>query len=82
MATLSDTSPEAEATRVELLRGMSPGRKAELIQASIRASRRLIRAGLALRHPEAGEQELLERFRRAVLGTELAARAYGQPDEP
>jgi hypothetical protein len=80
MAPLSDTSPEAEAERFERLRKMSPRRKVELIQASIVASRRLIRTGIALRHPEASEQEREALFRRAVLGDDLAEIAYGAPN--
>lgn len=79
---VSDTSPEADAERVAQLRRMSFRRKAELIQASIVASRKVLRAGIALRHPGASERQLKELFRRAVLGDELAALAYGPLEGP
>ena len=76
---ISDTSPEAEAARAAQLRRLSPRRKAELIQSAIRASRQVLRAGLALRHPDAGPEELDALFRQAVLGEDLAALAYDSP---
>lgn len=74
-----DTTPEAAAARREVLRRMSPARKAQMIAACVRASRQLLRAGLRQRYPEASEEELLDRFRRATLGDELTDAAYGRP---
>ena len=73
----SDTSPEAEAALVRVLRGMPPERRLRQAFALTDAVRELARAGLRSRHPGASAEELRRRFAALVLGPELAERVYG-----
>jgi hypothetical protein len=83
MQTLSrDTSPDAEAVQLEILRRMPPWRKLELVEGMTQTVYALLLAGLRERYPRATEEEL--RWRRAalVLGRDLATRVYGPlPEE-
>lgn len=72
-----DTTPEAEAVQIEIYRGMSPGRKLELVEEANRTGRALSLAGLRQRHPTAGPDELFRRLMDLTLGEELAAEVYG-----
>jgi len=79
-STLSrDTSPEAEAKQLEILRAMPPWRKLQLVNEAIKTSRALARAGLRDRHPDADEEEIQRRLFDLLLGEELAERVYGPP---
>lgn len=72
-----DTSFDAEAVRIEVLRHMPASRRVELLDAACRMSRTLARAGLRRRHPNAAP-ELIERLLMdLVLGETLAERVYG-----
>jgi hypothetical protein len=73
----ADTDPEAERVQLDIIRGMPPWRKAQLIEEAISAARDLSLAGLRSRHPEAGPQELRRRLFGLELGEELATRVYG-----
>ena len=78
MATLfSDTSPEAEKVLIELMHRASPMRKLEMLGEMNAAARLLAMAGLRARHPEASETQLRRYLADLLLGSELAARAYG-----
>lgn len=72
-----DTAPEAEAVQVEIYRGMPARRKLELVAEANRTARDLALAGLRLRHPDAGPEELFRRLMDLLLGDELAAEVYG-----
>jgi hypothetical protein len=72
-----DTDPKVRAAQVAILRAMSPARKWELVEDADRTSRQLALAGLRLRHPQAGPEELNRRLMDLILGPELAAKAYG-----
>ncbi|MEM1204150.1 MAG: hypothetical protein AAGN66_13050 [Acidobacteriota bacterium] len=72
-----DTSPEAEAVLLGLYRKMSAQRKFELVRDAIETNRTLLRSGLAMRYPEAGQEEIRRRLADLLLGEELALAAYG-----
>lgn len=80
---LSDTDPKAEALRLKLLREMPVWRKLELLGQLNAAVRTLALAGLRARYPNASEAELSRRLADLLLGSDLAARVYGDlPEEP
>lgn len=76
-----DTTPEAEAVLLRLLREMPGWRKWALMEDLNRTARALALAGLRRRHPDAGPEELRRRLAELLLGPELAARAYGPRPE-
>lgn len=73
----SDTSPEAEAVQVRVLRGLPPERRLGQAFALTDAVRELARAGLRTRHPGASAEELRRRFAALVLEPDLVKRVYG-----
>ena len=73
----SDTSPEAEAVLIQLLREMPPWRRLEMVNQLNATVRTLALSGLKSRHPGASEAELRRRLADLLLGTELAKEAYG-----
>ena len=76
-----DTTPDAEAVQLEIWRKMSPRRKLQLMEDANRTARKMALAGLRLRHPDAGEQELFRRLMDLTLGAELAERVFGTLQE-
>jgi hypothetical protein len=72
-----DTTPEAEAVLVGLLREMSPSRKIEMVCELNGMVRRLAIAGLRERHPGADKEEIRRRLADLLLGKDLAAEVYG-----
>jgi hypothetical protein len=74
---LTDTSPDADAVRLERYARMTPAEKAARVVALTRTACTLSLAGLRERHPDADEQELLLRLAVLRLGPELVSRAYG-----
>jgi hypothetical protein len=72
-----DTSSDAEAVQVEIYRRMSARRKLELVEEANRTTRDLALAGLRMRHPEAGPEELFRRLMDLMLGEDLTAEVYG-----
>lgn len=78
----SDTGPEAEQVLVELLRCASVARKLEMLGQMNAATRELALQGLRARHPGATEAQLRRYLADLLLGSKLAARAYGpRPSE-
>lgn len=73
----SDTTPEAEAVLLALLRQASPWRKLEMVGEMNAAVRLLALQGLRHRFPQAGEAELRRRLADLLLGPDLAEKAYG-----
>ncbi len=73
----SDTSPEAEAVLIDLLRAVPPWRKMAMVEDSSWAVRCLGLAGLAKRHPGASPEELRRRLAGLIFGETLAEKAYG-----
>jgi len=78
MSTLSpDTSPEAEAVLLEMMRWTPPWRKMEILDQLNAMAREFALVGLRKRFPIAGEAELRRRLADLLLGPELALKAYG-----
>lgn len=78
-----DTTPEAEAVQLEILRKMPAHQKLAQVEAAIATGRVLALAGLRKRYPAASEGELQRRLFGLLLGEELATTVYGPlPDEP
>lgn len=78
MANLSlDTHPEIEQLRIQWLRQMPPERKMALVGEMNRTVRALALAGLRQRHPDDSPAQRRRRLADLLLGSELAARAYG-----
>lgn len=73
----SDTSPEAEAVLIGLLRQAPAWRKVHMVAQLNQMVRTLALSGLRARHPEDTPQELRRRLADLLLGPDLAARAYG-----
>ncbi len=78
MAPLSrDTSEQSEGVLLEALRRKSPGERFQLAADSSECLRQLVKQGIRLRYPHAGEDEMRCRFAALWLGRELAIRVYG-----
>ena len=75
-----DTSPEAAAVQVQILRGMSPDRKVSLVEDANRTARQLALAGIAMRYPQASDAQRVRLLMDLVLGRGLAALVYGPHD--
>lgn len=73
----SDTRPEAEAVLIGLLRQAPPWRKLHMVGQLNQTVRTLALSGLRQRYPEATPQELRRRLADLLLGSDLAAQAYG-----
>jgi hypothetical protein len=72
-----DTSPEAEAIQIDLLR-MTPMWKRLRVAAEMSETVMLLsRLGVARRNPAASPHELRRLVGEAILGPELASRVYG-----
>jgi hypothetical protein len=73
----SDTSSEAEAALIDLLRQAPSWRKLEMVGELNAAMRELALSGLRERYPEADSSELRRRLADLLLGAELAEKVYG-----
>lgn len=73
----ADTSPEAEAMLVGLLRQAPAWRKLWMVDQLNQTVRLAALSGLRSRHPAATPQDLRRRLAELLLGPELATRAYG-----
>ena len=73
----TDTSPEAEAVLIEVLRVMPPWRKLQLVSRLNTRLRTLAMSGLRQRYPYASPDELRRHLADRLLGPELAAQVYG-----
>ena len=83
MAALSrDTSEESERVFLEALRRKSPAERLQLAADSSECLRQLVKQGIRLRHPHAGEEELRCCFAALWLGRDLTIQVYGwDPDK-
>jgi hypothetical protein len=73
----ADTTVEAEAVLVALLRSATPAAKLRMVAQLNAGQALLIQAGLRRGLPEAGAQELRRRLAGRLLGEAVAVRAYG-----
>ena len=71
-----DTSEEAWAVQVELLRRAGGARRFQLAADLCAATREITRSGIAARHPEYTDDEVRMALARVVLGADLAAELY------
>lgn len=72
-----DTSPEAEAVLIGLLREAPPWRKLEMMNRLNTSMLTLLRSGVRQRFPEADNAEVRRRLADLLLGPQLAAEIYG-----
>jgi len=77
MTQFSDTTPEAEAVLVDLMRKTPGWRKLQMVGQLNRMVHANLLSGLRQRFPHAGEVELRRRMADILLGPELALKAYG-----
>lgn len=77
----SDTSPEAEAVLIALLREAPPWRKFKMVGELNATVKLFVLAGIRERHPNATEEEVKRHLADILLGEELAAKVYGAWDE-
>ncbi len=72
----SDTPPEVRRVHYAICRRVPVGRKIELTFGMCDTGRLLAIAGLRMRHPNAGEQELQRLWARQHLGPALFRQVY------
>jgi hypothetical protein len=72
-----DTSPEAELFLFNLWRETPAWRKLQMMEGLNKTGRQIALMGLRIRHPNASPEELRRRLADVLLGSELAAQAYG-----
>jgi len=81
-ALFRDTSEASERVFLDALRRKSPAERYQLVEDSSECLRQLVKQGIRMRHPNAGEDELRCRFAALWLGRELAIQVYGwDPDQ-
>jgi hypothetical protein len=78
---ISDTSPEAEAVLIALLRQAPAWRKFKMVGDLNAAVKQFALAGIRERHPDATERQVNRHLADILLGEELAATVYGNWDE-
>jgi len=76
-ALFPDTTPEAEAVLIRLLRQVQPWRKLEMVDQLNQSVRLLALAGLRQRYQTDSEDQLRRRLADLLLGDELARKVYG-----
>lgn len=72
-----DTSLEAERQQLEIWGAMTPAEKFALLDDLHASSVLFVEAGIRLRHPQAGPEEVRLRRLALSLGRELVLRVYG-----
>ena len=77
----SDTSPDAEAVLIDLLRKAPVWRRLQLADQMSRTARCLALSGVRQRFPDADEEEIKRRFADLHLGPELAEKVFGPMPE-
>lgn len=80
-ALFNDTSPEAEAVLIELMRQAPSWRKFKKLGELNAAVKLFAMAGIRQRHPKATEKEVKRHLADILLGEALAAKVYGDWDE-
>jgi hypothetical protein len=72
----ADTTPEAWRVMVESYRRMSPSRRLELACQMTDSLRRVVAAGVRVRHPEYSEEQVRLAFLRLWLDDDLFRKVY------
>jgi len=80
-ALFPDTSPEAEAVLIRLLREAPPWRKLEMVGQLNAAVKTMMLIGLKERHPNDSPEMLRRRMADLLLGEELALKVFGPLQE-
>jgi hypothetical protein len=78
---ISDTSPEAEAVLIALLRQAPAWRKFKMVGDINATVKQFALAGIRERYPDATERQVNRHLADLLLGEELAATVYGAWDE-
>ena len=73
----SDTTPEAEAVLINLLRQAPPWRKLKMVGELNETVHTFSMNGLKQRYPNAADAELRRRLADILLGADLAFKVYG-----
>ena len=77
---ITDTTDEAQRVYEAAIAGMTPAERAAMCREMIAVTEDLLRAGIRLRFPEAGEEEFEFQVLRAKYGQELARQVYGRSE--
>lgn len=80
-ALFPDTSPDAEAVLIRLLREAPPWRKLEMVGQMNEAVKTMMRSMLKERFPQDTPETLQRRLADLLLGAELARKVYGSLPE-
>jgi hypothetical protein len=78
---INDTSQEAKGIMYGLYQQMSPARKIELVFDAYRTGQMLAMAGIRMRYPSVGEEQVWQLWAKQHLGEELYNKAYGKTNE-
>jgi hypothetical protein len=73
----ADTSLEAERLQIGIWRAMTPAEKWALLEDLHASANLFLEAGIRLRHPHAGPEEVRMRRLCLTLGKDLVRQAYG-----
>jgi hypothetical protein len=79
---LSDTSPEMQAKRDELLRAMTGEERLRMAQELTLGVQRLAFAGLRQRYPDLPDDELWLKLAARRLGVDVVRKVYGREIDP
>ena len=74
---MNDTSAAAELMQLRALQAMTPARRLGLALGWSQSLRELMRSSLRQQHPEVASPVLQRMLAERLLGSELAAKAYG-----
>jgi hypothetical protein len=72
-----DTSPEAWAVYIGLIRRMSPAERMAIATSMMESGNHTAEAGVRRRFPEADDREVFLRRVQLMIGKELFRKAYG-----
>ncbi len=82
----ADTSPETWKVFLDIQQRMTPSERFQRMMEWSELGRRFVEAGIRLRFPGADDHEVLLRYARLTLGSDLFRKAYGASalpdDEP
>lgn len=77
MATLNDTSPEAQGVLEDIYRKMTPAEKLIRVFDAYRTGKLLAMAGIRMRYPDATGDEVWHLWAKQHLGEKLYNEVYG-----
>jgi hypothetical protein len=77
MATLNDTSPEAQEVLANIYRKMTPAEKLLRVFDAYRTGKLLAVAGIRMRNPDATDEQVWHLWAKQHLGEKLYNEVYG-----